>query len=151
MDSDDEFEGQDSGPVSDAELARRSKVSPHLRAAITDWEQRRDEARRAGREPPPVPVVQVLIELTGKDTSELSDAGVDFELMIGSFCSASLALDRLAAVAELSTVFRIHHEREPTPALDDSIPEMEVDRVRNPEFPFAGTDKFTGKGVVIGI
>jgi subtilisin family serine protease len=151
MNSSDEFEGPDSGPVSDDELARRSRVSPHLRAAVMDWQRRREEAQLVGQVPPPAPVVRVLIELRGEDTSELKGAGVDFEHMIGPFCTANIALDRLAAVAELPTILRIHHEREPRPALDDSIPDIEVDRVRNAQFPFSGTDKFTGQGAVVGI
>lgn len=156
MDSNDEPDGHDesSRSLSDSELRQVSKVSPHLRAAIADWQQNRRKAGEEGAEreaSSTAPLVRVTIELTRPDTAELEEAGVDFKHSFGVFYIANVRLDRLEALAELPTILRIHHSRETEPALDDSIPESRANTVRNPQYPFSGTDKFTGQGVIIGI
>ena len=138
----------------DPELVQRSKVSPYLRFAVTDWEQKRKEALDAGVDAQVVeipPRVRVLIELNVRDPSELEQAGIEFEHAFALFYAANVPVDRLDDVAALPSVLRIHHEQPTTPTLDDSIPEIRANTVRNRPFPFSGTDKFTGLGVIVGI
>lgn len=144
----------DEAAALDPELLRRSKVSPHLWAMAMDWERRRREDAESGSrqlEPATVPLVKVLIELKEADTRELEAAAIDFQHLFGLFYSAEVPLDRLDELANLESILRIHHEPETKPALDDSIPEIHAATVRNPAFPFSGTDKFTGAGMMIGI
>lgn len=146
--------GQTGPDGNDADLQRRSKISPHLQAMVLDWEQRQRTQVPAGaksRETDPVPFVSVLIELKRPDTSELEQAGVDFKPLFGLFYSADVPLDRLDSLADLDSILRVHHEPEMKPTLDDSIPEIRANTVRNPHHPFSGTNKFTGLGVMVGI
>ncbi len=133
-------------PPDDA-LRIHAKVSPHLRAAAFDWERRSRESAQPG----PAPAVKCLVELAGNDTSELAGAGITFSPLFANFYSAQVPLDRLDDIARLASVLHIHHEAQNKPTLDDSIPEIRAGSVRNPQFPFSGTDKFTGLGVMIGI
>jgi subtilisin family serine protease len=143
--------GQASQPPLDPELARRAKVSPHLRVAAVHWEERRQErAGRAGALEKP-PVVRVLIELKGPDTSELERTGLALTRLYDHVFSTDVPIDRLDEIAALESVLRIHHEEPTRPTLDDSIPDIRADRVRNPKFPFGGTNKYTGQGVIVGI
>ena len=131
----------------DEELLLRSKVSPHLRAKALDWERRHG----AERSKVPVPREKVVIELKGPENGDLRALGIDFTPLLGNFYSAEVPLDRLDDIARLPNVLRIHHEPRMQPTLDDSIPEIRGSSVRNKQFPFNGTNKFTGAGVVIGI
>ncbi len=131
----------------DDDLPLRSKVSPHLRAKAVDWERRSREADVTE----PAPTEKVLIELTGPDPAELKAAGIDATPLFGTFFSADVPLDKFDDLARLATVLRIHHEPRVEPTLDDSIPEIKANSVRNPQYPFAGTNKFTGLGVIVGI
>jgi subtilisin family serine protease len=145
---------EDAGAGLDPELVRRSKVSPHLWAMAEDWERRRQESPPGSldiTEPASVPLVKVLIELTGPDTTELESVGVGFRHLFEFVFSAQVPLDRLDELAGLKTILRVHQERTLRPTLDDSIPEIRATTVRNPQHPFSGTNKFTGAGVVIGI
>lgn len=157
MDSDDAPDDRGRQPSSgdvDPELVRRSKVSPYLWFAAAEWKRKRKEASDAAAEPEAAalaPAVRVLIELTGPDTTELQRTGIPFEHSFGLFYVANVPLDRLDDLAGLSSILRIHHEQGTKPALDDSIPEIKANRVRNQHPPFSGTDKFTGVGVIIGI
>jgi subtilisin family serine protease len=65
--------------------------------------------------------------------------------------SAQIRLDQLDNLADLVTILRVHHEPKQEPDLDDSIPEVRANTVRNPSYPFAGADKFTGAGVLVGV
>lgn len=108
----------DEGAGVSPELLRRSKVSPHLRAKAVDWQRRRKEEIQGGLnqdESSAVPLIKVLIELKGPDTSELETAGIDFKHLFGLFFSADVALDRLDDLAELESILRIHHEQTPKP------------------------------------
>lgn len=138
----------------DAELLRRSKISPHLVAMLIDWERRerketphRTEAPHTGD----IPVVAVLIELTLPDPSQLTQAGFIVTHLFGNVYAADVPLVRLEALADIDSVLHIHHEKTTKPALDDSIPEIRCNTVRNLHFPFTGPNKYTGLGVVIGI
>lgn len=137
-----------------AELLRRSKISPHLLAMIADWE-RRDRRETPSRARPAAagqpPVVAVLIELNTADTGELVRAGVKFKHLFGRFYAADLPLDKIEGLADLDSVVHVHIERATTPSLDDSIKEIRCSSVRNSSFPFAGTNKYTGLGVLVGI
>lgn len=138
----------------DAELLRRSKISPHLVAMLIDWE------RRERKETPPqtkvpktggIPVVSVLIELKRPDPSQLTQAGFTFTHHFDNFYAAEVPLDHIYALDDIESVLHVHHDRSMKPALDDSIPEIRCSTVRNPHFPFMGANKYTGLGVVIGI
>ncbi|VVN23035.1 S8 family serine peptidase [Pseudomonas fluorescens] len=138
----------------DAELLRRSKISPHLVAMLIDWERRerketptRTKASKTGN----IPVVAVLIELKLPDPSQLTKAGFIVTHLFGNVYAADVPLDRIEAMADIESVLHIHHEKTTKPALDDSIPEIRCNTVRNPHFPFTGANKYTGLGVVIGI
>src|SRR5215475_1165655 len=137
-----------------AQSSRRSKISPHLIAMLVDWE-RRDRKETPPRATAPsagdVPVVPVLIELKQPDPSTLIQAGFHVTHLFGLFYAADVALDRLEALADIDVVFHIHHEKQTKPTLDDSIPEIRCNTVRNPQFPFSGANKYTGLGVVVGI
>jgi subtilisin family serine protease len=138
----------------DPELMRRAKVSPHLRAAAAEWERSSKEAQSAEGEravAPVAPEVRVLIELARPDTSELQKSGLAFEHLFGLFYVAKVSLDRLDDLARLDSILRIHHEQGTAPTLDDSIPDIRASTVRNPQYPFSGTDKYTGLGVIVGI
>jgi subtilisin family serine protease len=146
-------QAQEGGEVS-RELQRRSKLSPHLRARAIDWERRRAEERDPGAQESDsaaAPLIKVLIELKRDDTSELKSTRIEFKHVFGLFYSAQVPLNRLEQLAELESVLHIHHEPNLKPTLDDSIPEIRANGVRNPQFPFSGTNKFTGVGVIIGI
>jgi subtilisin family serine protease len=138
----------------DAELLRRSKISPYLVAMLIDWE-RRERKETPARAKVPIagdtPVVAVLIELKRPDPSQLAQAGFTVTHLFGNFYAADVPLDRLEALADIESVFHVHHEKSTKPALDDSIPEIHCNTVRNPNFPFTGANKYTGLGVVIGI
>jgi len=146
---------KDEGAGLDPELLRRSKVSPYLWAMAEDWQRRRQEETpgRSTRESGPAtePLVQVLIELTGPDTSELESTGIDFRHLFELVFSAQVPLSRLDELAGLKTILRVHQERVPKVTLDKSIPEIRAATVRNPQHPFSGTNKVTGRGVIIGI
>lgn len=138
----------------DPELLRRSKISPHLRAIIGDWERRgRTLVPPGAKEGAPGgnPTAPVLIELKGTDTSELERAGIAFQHLFKTFYGAELPLDEIERLADFESILRVHHEERMKPSLNDSIPEIRANTVRNPEHPFGGTNKFTGKGVMIGI
>ena len=138
----------------DADLLRRSKISPHLLAMIADWEfrgRKETPTRAKARKPGEIPLVPVLIELNSADTSELVRAGVQFKHLFGLFYAADIPLDKVEALADLASIVHAHIERAGEPALDDSIPEIHCSSVRNSSFPFSGTNKYTGLGVVVGI
>jgi subtilisin family serine protease len=138
----------------DAELLRRSKISPHLIAMLNDWERRERKETPAGAiaaKLGDIPVVRVLIELKAPDTTELTRAGIRFTHLFGLFHAAEVPLDRIESLADLESVLRVHHEEPNKPALDDSIPEIRCSTIRNPQFPFTGSNKYTGLGVVVGI
>ena len=134
-----------------------SKVAPKIRALANDWERRSREEQaelpiaHVAPESAFVPRVPVLIELNSPDTSELEATGIEFKPLFDLFFSADLRLDQVDAVADLDSVVHVHYDKPNKPALDDSIPEIRANTVRNPTFPFAGTNKFTGANVVIGI
>lgn len=137
-----------------AELLRRSKVSAHLRAMVADWELRERKETPAGARAVKtggVPVVRVAIELKAPDTTELTRAGIDVTHLFGLYFAAEIPLDRLDSLADLESIRRVHHEQPTEPGLDDSIPEIRCSSVRNSQFPFSGTNKYTGLGVVVGI
>jgi subtilisin family serine protease len=138
----------------EAELLRRSKVSAHLRAMVADWERRGRTEIPAGTKvdkPGDVPVIRVVIELKTPDTTELTQAGIDITHYFGFFFVAEIPLDRLDSLADLESIQRVHYERPTLPGLDDSIPEIRCNSVRNSQFPFSGTNKYTGNGVIVGI
>jgi subtilisin family serine protease len=138
----------------DAELLRRSKISAHLRALVSDWEFRDRKEIPPGTKvdkPGDIPVGRVLIELKEPDTTELVREGLTFTHLFGLFYSSEVPLDRIDSLADLESIRRVHHEEPNKPALDDSIPEIRCNTVRNRQFPFSGTNKYTGLGVVIGI
>ncbi len=139
--------GPDAPAVPPDDVRIHSKVSPHLRAVAFDWARR----NRESAQPAPAPAVRVLIELAGTDTSELAASGIAFAPLFGTFYSARIPLDKLDDIARLPSVIHIHHEAQTKPGLDDSIPEIRASSVRNPQYPFSGTDKYTGLGVMIGI
>src|SRR5882724_8992197 len=143
------------GPAGpDDELIRRSKISPHLLAMVMDWELR-------GRKETPscakvsaisdIPVASVLIELKTTDTSELVSAQIPFKHLFGLFYAADIPLDKIIGLAYLDGIHHVHIERSTKPTLNDSIPEIRCKSVRNESFPFGGTNKYTGLGVVVGI
>ena len=136
------------------ELLRRSKISPHLWAMIADWERRGRSvtpARAKGATAEGIPLVAVLIEMKSTDTAELVRAGVRFQHSFGLFYSAHVPLDKIEALADLESIEHVHIERQTKPALNDSIPEIRCNTVRNSQPPFSGTNKYTGLGVVVGI
>jgi len=138
----------------DAELLHSSKISPHLVAMLIDWERRERKETPARTKAPKTgdtPVVAVLIELKRPDPGELAQAGFTVTHLFGNFYAAEVPLDRLEALADIESVFHVHHEKATKPALDDSIPEIRCNTVRNPHFPFTGANKYTGLGVVVGI
>ena len=122
-------------------------MSPHLWAAAVNWERHQQQGTASG----PVPVVRVLIELESPDATELVRAGIAPTPLFGNVVSAQVPLDRLDDLADMSSVLRVHHEEPTRPTLDDSIPEIRAGTIRNASFPFGGTNKFTGLGVMIGI
>lgn len=136
---------------------RRSKVAPKIRALAIDWERRSREEQaelpiaHVTPDSAFVPRVPVLIELKSPDTSELEATGIEFEPLFERFVAADVGLDQVNDLADLDSVVHIHYDKPNKPALDDSIPEIRANTVRNPQFPFSGTNKFTGAGVVIGI
>jgi minor extracellular serine protease Vpr len=143
-----------SNDKSKAEVLRRSKISPHLLAMIADWErrERRETPSRAkAAKPGEIPVVPVLIELNSQDTSELVRAGIQFKHLFGLFYAADVPLDKVEPLADLESIVHVHMERSTKPTLDDSIPEIRCNSVRNSSFPFEGTNKYTGFGVLVGI
>lgn len=138
----------------EAELLRRSKISPHLLAMLVDWERRQRKETPPRTETPhtgDIPVVAVLIELALPDPGKLTQAGFIVTQLFGSVYAADVPLDRLEALADIDSVLHIHHEKTTKPALDDAIPEIRCNTVRNPHFPFTGPNKYTGLGVVVGI
>jgi subtilisin family serine protease len=158
MDSNDERAGvrPTSRAIAQLDVVRRSKISPALRAAVKDWEQRRLDALRAGAEADALrdpPVALVLIELNNANTNELEAAGIEFKHLFGLFYAATISLDRLVELSGFESVKHIHRDRETEPTLDDSILEIHANTVRNPGYPFAvaGADKFTGAGIIVGI
>ena len=136
----------------DRELLRRSKISPHLSSAAADWGRRRFEQQSLGiGDTAAAPVVKALIELNVADTTELEQTGIPFTHQFDLVYLAEVPLDRLDELAGLQTVLRVHHDRNLRPSLDDSIPEIRASTVRNAHFPFTGSNKFTGDGVLVGI
>jgi subtilisin family serine protease len=138
----------------EAELLRRGRISPHLLAVLVDWERRQRketpplaQAQRAGD----IPVVAVLIELAQPDPAKLTQAGFSVTHLFSNVYAADVPLDRLVALADIDGVLHIHHEKATRPTLDDSIPEIRCNTVRNPHYPFIGPNKYTGLGVVVGI
>ena len=140
----------DPDPDNPQDLLLRSKISPHLLAVIADWTRRRAEGEMNVVESP-VPLIKVLIELKEANTGELAAAGIDFSHLFGLFYSAEIPITRLTEVALFESVARVHEEKQTTPSLDDSIPDIRCSTVRNPQHPFSGTNKFTGLGVIVGI
>ena len=138
----------------DADLLRRSKISPHLWAMIADWERRGRSvtpARAKGATPSGIPLAPVLIEMKTADTSALVRAGIQFQHLVGLFYSALVPLDKIEPLADIDGLEHVHSERQMKPDLDESIPEIHCNTVRNSQPPFSGTNKYTGLGVVVGI
>ena len=137
-----------------AELLRHAKISPHLLAMLVDWERRNRQeypARAKASSTSDIPVIAVLCELKLPDPSQLTQAGFDVKHLFGNIFAVDVPLDRIEALAAIDSVLHVHHEESTKPTLDDSIPEIRCSTVRNPHYPFTGTNKYTGLGVVIGV
>lgn len=148
------MESSESEGEKEAELLRRSKISPHLLAMLVDWERRERKETSLRTEAPHTgdkPIVAVLIELALPDPGKLTQAGFSVTHLFGNVYAADVPLDQLEALANTDSVLHIHHEKTTKPSLDDSIPEIRCNTVRNPHFPFTGANKYTGLGVVVGI
>src|SRR5215217_5386050 len=127
----------------EADLLRRSKVSPYLWAMFAAWDHTgRKETPEGARvaNAGDTPVVPITIELKDPDTTELTRAGISFKHAFGLFYTAEIPLDRLDSLVDLESILRVHHEPSTKPTLDDSIPEIRCSSVRNPQFPFSGTN-----------
>lgn len=81
----------------------------------------------------------------------LTQLGCQVSTVLGNIASVRIPIDRLEEVAKHPDVLRFETNRKYTPELDSSIKEIKADTLRNSSPPFGGTDKYTGKDVIVAI
>ncbi|MDT7827761.1 S8 family serine peptidase [Pricia sp. S334] len=132
-----------------AEIPQHKKIDPRTQIILD--KAKKDKAFMAsgdsGRQ---TKMLGALLQF--RDSYEfLADLGCQVTSIVGTMVAVKIPLDRLEAVVSHPNVIRIETNRNYAPDLDDSIEEINADGIRNDSPPFGGTDKFTGKGVIVGI
>lgn len=106
---------------------------------------------------PAQPTNTVQIEFVGalikfrQSPDFLTQLGCQVSTVLGNIASVRIPIERLEEVAKHPDVLRFETNRKYYPELDSSIKEIKADTLRNSNPPFGGTDKYTGKDVIVAI
>lgn len=132
-----------------AEIPQNKKIDPRTQI-ILDKARKGKTFLKVGDSDKETKMLGALLKF--RDSYEfLSDLDCQVTSIAGNIVAVKIPLDRLESVVSHPNVVRIETNQNYSPDLDDSIEEINADGIRNDSPPFGGTDKFTGKDVIVGI
>ena len=131
-----------------------AKTDPRLTALLSKRKSRLKSAAAPSKdttERPPEPEwVGALVKCSGSPDF-LKELGCQIGTIAGSIVSVRIPIDLVEAVSAHPEVIRIEYTKRFHPELDESIKEIHADTLRNSSYPFAGSGKVTGQGVIVGV
>lgn len=94
--------------------------------------------------------IRAIIKFSGS-IDAFTALGCDTFSVLGQLATIAIPVEQIHAVLALPGLVKIELSRPLFRELDESIPAIRANEVRNNGLPFGGAGKFTGSGVIVGI